>query len=815
MFYTFKSLLLFCSLLFITSYAVAISVNAGKLKGKITDETGTPLTGAIISIPDLHNGTTADSNGSYVLQNLPQGKYLVEVRMLSYASVTTTIVIEGTTVHDFKLKETVIERNEVVITGTSLATEERKSVTPIQSIRMKQLQENIATNVIDAITKLPGVNQISTGPAISKPVIRGLGYNRIITLNDGIRQEGQQWGDEHGIEIDDYNVSRIEVLKGPASLAYGSDALAGVINIISDEPLPLGKIQGNITTNYQTNNGLEAIHAQLAGNQNGFTWSGYYTGKRAHDYQNAYDGYVYNSRYRNNDFGATVGLSKKWGYSRLSFTSYNQLLGIAEGDRDSATGKFIKPIDDNGVAGEAIATDADGRSYDKSVPYQMINHQKLAWNNNIYLNNGGRIGLVLGYQDNSRKEFGDVLMPDQPGLSFSLQTYTYDLKYFFPTWKGWQVTSGVNGMQQDNANKGTEFLVPDYNLFDIGVYAIAKKDWKRWSVSGGLRYNYRKINVDALYTDSTGERTGEMQPGGSERFQQFSKEFSNISGSIGASYTINDNTVLKFNMASGFRSPNIAELSANGVHEGTIRYEYGNTNLKPESSYQADLGVNWNSEHVLINAAVFYNYIQNFIYIRKLLSSSGADSIPAQNNAEGYPAFIYDQQNAQLYGGELYIDFHPHPFDWLHLENTFSYVRGVTTSGTDSTHNLPYIPAARWLVELRAQQKKMGSFLKNVYAKVGLDINFAQNDIFSAYGTETASKGYTLLNAGIGMDFINKKQNTLFTLTLAAQNLTDVAYQNHLSRLRYADINNVTGRTGIYNVGRNISIMLAIPLNIK
>ncbi|WP_207798833.1 TonB-dependent receptor [Taibaiella soli] len=816
MLYQLRSLLLLCGLLCLTIFtASAGNINAGKLKGKITDEQNVPLTGAVISIPDLHVGATADSNGDYVISNIPQGKYLVEVRMLSYANITEAVTISGVTTHDFKLKETVLERNEVVITGTSLATEERKSVTPIQSIRMKQLQENISTNIIDAITKLPGVSQLTTGPAVSKPIIRGLGYNRIITLNDGVRQEGQQWGDEHGIEIDDYNVSRIEVLKGPASLAYGSDALAGVINIISDDPLPEGKIRGNVTANYQTNNGQEAIHAQLGGNNNGIVWNGYYTGKRAHDYKNPYDGYVFDSRYHNNNFGATIGMNKKWGSSKLSFTSFNQILGISEGERDSATGKFIKAVDDNGVPGEAIVTDDDGRSYSRATPSQQINHQKLVWANNLYFNNGGRIGLTLGYQQNSRKEFEDVLNPTTPGLSFLLKTYSYDLKYFFPVWKGWQVTSGINGMVQHNENKGNEFLIPDYNLFDIGGYAIAKKDWKRWSVSGGLRYNYRKITSDALYTDSSGERTSGPVAGGEQRFQQFNTSFSNISGSLGASYALTEKTILKFNFASGFRAPNIAELSANGVHEGTIRYEYGNLGLKPETSFQGDIGINWSSDHVQINGAVFYNHIQNFIYIRKLLNASGKDSIPEQNNDQGYPAFIYDQTNATLYGGELYVDLHPHPFDWLHLENTFSYVRGVTSNNTDSTHNLPYIPAARWLIELRAQQKKMGSFLRNVYAKVGVDINFAQNNVFTAYNTETASPGYTLLNAGVGMDFVGKKQNTLFTLTLAAQNLTDVAYQNHLSRLRYADINYVTGRQGIFNMGRSFSITVSVPLDIK
>jgi iron complex outermembrane receptor protein len=787
-----------------------------QLKGKITDDDhGEPIIGATITIPDLKAGAVSDSVGNYLIKNLPKGRYLVEVRSLGFNTMTKYIAIDQVTDQNFQLHESIIEKNEVIITGTSMATEERKSVIPIQSIRMKELRENPSTNIIDAISKMPGVSQVTTGPAISKPVIRGLSYNRIITLNDGVKQEGQQWGDEHGIEIDDYNVSRIEVLKGPASFAYGSDAIAGVINIISDEPLPLGRIEANVAANYQSNNGLFAEHASLAGNLNGFTWDTYITNKQAHDYQNKYDGYVFNSSFNNINYGATIGFNKKWGYSRLAFTSFNQNLGIVEGDRDSATGKFIKLVNDNGEEKEEIATNEDGRSYSKQIPAQGIEHQKIVWTNNIYLHNAGRIGLTLGYQQNTRKEFGDVLEPDKPGLHFLLQTYNYDLKYFFPEWQGWQASAGVNGMQQKNTNKGIEFLIPDYTLFDAGVYLIAKKDWDKWAISGGLRLNHRTINGENLFLDSMDERVNGPVPGGIIQFQSFNSNYSNLVGSVGISYDLTERMTLKFNVATGFRAPNIAELSANGVHEGTIRYEYGNSKLLPEKSIQGDAGLGWNSNHVLVNASLFYNYIKDYIYISKLQSVNGGDSIPELHNADGFPAFVYTQTNAALYGGEFFIDLHPHPLDWLHFENTFSYVRGITFNSTGSTRNLPYMPPARWLIELRAQKKSTGKWARNFYAKAGVDMNFAQNNVFSAYGTETATPGYTLVNAGLGLDIVNKKQATVCSVNLSVNNITDVAYQNHLSRLKYADVNNVTGRGGVFGMGRNFSVNLNVPLVLK
>ena len=810
--YYFRSLILLVILLPFTSFAQAQS---NTFSGTVTDTSNQPLVGVIISLPDLKTGTATDANGHFYIDHLPKGSFLVQVKMLGFTSITQYININGSTEKQYTLQAGIIEKGEIIVTGTSLATEERRSVTPIQSISIKEMHENASSNIIDAISKLPGISQLSTGPAISKPIIRGLGYNRIITLSDNIRQEGQQWGDEHGIEIDDYNVSRIEILKGPASLAYGSDALAGVINIISDDPVPVGTINGNVTANYQTNSGLAALHAQTGGNINGINWNVYGTSKQSHDYQNAYDGYVHNSRFSNLDYGAAIGINKKWGYSRLSFTSFNQNLGIVEGERDSATGKFLKLINDHGDVAETIATEDDGRSYSKQLPRQEINHRKIAWNNNLYLNNGGRIGLTLGYQQNTRKEFEDVLQPDVSGLHFLLNTYNYDLRYYLPAIAGWHITTGINGMQQNNSNKGDEFLIPAYTLSDGGAYAIAKKDWNKWTVSGGLRINYRNMEGKALYLDSTDTVTGQLQPGGFERFSSFSRNYTNLAGSIGAAYNATKSLTWKFNLASGFRGPNIAELSANGVHEGTIRYEYGNLALKAEQSLQADAGMSLNTEHVLVNASIFYNHISNFIYLRKLLSASATDSIPADNNEEGYTAFTYDQQTAALYGGELYIDLHPHPFDWLHLENTVSYVRGTIPNAPDSMRNLPYIPAARWLIELRASKTSMGKYVKNAYAKVGYDITFAQNNAFTAFDTETPTSAYSLLNAGIGFDVMNKKKNTLFTLALSGQNLTDVAYQNHLSRLKYGPENFVTGRQGVYNVGRNFSLMLSVPLMFK
>jgi iron complex outermembrane receptor protein len=786
------------------------------LQGRITDTAGAPLVGAIIELPDLHTGAAADADGRYSIPNLPSGRFLVSVRLIGFASQSLSIMLNGITTQDFRLSEAVLEQHEVIVTGTSMASEQRRSTTPVQSLSAKQMRENASTNVIDAITRLPGVQQLSTGPAISKPIIRGLGYNRIVTLNDGIRQEGQQWGDEHGIEIDDYNVSRVEVLKGPASLTYGSDAIAGVINILSEEPASIGHINASLAANYQTNNGQQALHARIAGNEHGLYWSGYYTGKRAHDYRNANDGYVFNSRFSNSDYGATIGMNKHWGSSRLSYNSFNQFLGLPEGTRDSATGRFVQDVNSNGIAETILVDDAESKRFGLVTPHQQINHQRLAWVNTIYLRNGARAGFTFGLQQNERREFADVLNPDEPGLYLRLRTLSYDLHYLLKEWNAWQLSTGINGMRQWNTNLGTEFLVPDYTLLDIGAYIVAKREWNKWSLSTGLRVDNRSMLSNYLNVDSLGRRTATAYPppGGYQRFKDWAWDFTSPSGSLGVSYAYSKRTSFKINIASGYRAPNIAELMANGVHEGAIRYEYGNKTLTPENSVQGDIGVDYNSEHLSVNAALFYNYIHNYIFIHKLNTVSGDDSIPTVNNPDAFPAFEFAQTNAALAGGEFYVDFHPHPLDWLHLENTFSYVQGQNLNGADSIRYLPNMPPARWLIALRAQTKSLGKYISNAYFKLELDNNFEQHLVFSAYSTEIPSAAYSLLNASLGFDILRKGKPAA-TIAIAAQNLTDVAYQNHLSRLRYADVNNETGRRGIFGMGRNISLSLSVPIVLK
>ena len=772
-------------------HAVELPPATNVLEGKITDSNGQPIVGATVYFAELKTGAVSDINGRYKVSNLPARNLLVQISFVGYKMQTLTVNPAHQSHLNFTMEESVTEIAEVAVTGRGIATQVEKLPTPISVISTAELQQTSSTNIIDALSHQPGVSQITTGSGISKPVIRGLGYNRVVVVNDGVRQEGQQWGDEHGIEVDEANISRIEILKGPASLMYGSDAMAGVINLFSSPILPQGKMSLNVLANYQTNNGLRAYSLDYAGHKNTFVWDVRYSNKTAHAYQNKYDGYVFNSGFSEHALSGLVGLSSWWGYSHLTLSTYQLKPGIVEGDRSDLTGQFIRETAD----GEEIVNNTDLKSYSLQVPYQHVNHYKALWSNNLLLGEGS-LKATVGYQQNQRQEYADPAAPNDYGLFFKLHTVNYNVLYQFPETKGYNFSAGVGGMYQKSLNLGSEFLVPEYHLFDAGWFVMGDKTVGKFDLSGGLRF------------DNRSQKAAQLIENDALRFEAFSKNFSGVSGSLGASYHVSKDWTMKLNLSRGYRAPNISELGSNGVHEGTLRYETGNTRLKPEQSMQLDYELGFINNHVTARLNLFANTINNFIYLHKLSANAVGDSI-----RDEVPVYKFDQGHALLAGGEFYLDIHPHPWDWLHFENSFSYVHSALLNQPDSMSHLPFTPPAKWTSDLRFDLSVCRKHFQNTYLNIGIEKYFAQNDIYSAYGTETATPGYALLNAGIGTDIVRKKK-TLCSLYIVGTNLTDMAYQSHLSRLKYADENVATGRSGVYNMGRNISIKAIIPVDL-
>ena len=768
------------------------------LTGKVTDEKGNPLSGASVFLHDVKTGAITDVNGSYKTSPVNRGNYLVEVTYQGYASQIVPVTLNGNISKDFTLSTTAVEQEAVTVTGVSSATRLRNSPQPVSLVKKTDLLQNASTNLINALVRKGGISVITTGPAISKPVIRGLGYNRVVTINDGIRQEGQQWGDEHGIEIDEYSVQRAELLKGPASLMYGSDGIAGVINFITNQPVTAGAIKGNILATYTDNNNTEGFNANLAGNLlNGFNWNMYGSLKSAADYSNKYDGRVFNSRFNEKNWGGYIGINKSWGYSHLLISNFNQKLGLTEGVRDSSTGKFLYMAE---TPYAAIATNDQLKSKGFITPYQHVQHFKIALDNSI-ASGKNRVVTTVAYQQNQRREFGNPDAPATPDLYFNLKTVNYNLQYQMAAHQGWKTTFGLNGMYQQNRNLADEKLIPEYNLFDAGIFVYSTKSFKKLTISGGLRGDTRKMDIKGL------------QQMGYTKFNAVNKQFANISGSAGIAYEASNEVTLKANIARGYRAPNAAELSSNGAHEGTYRYEYGDNNLKTENSLQVDAGLEVVSRHISFGINAFYNHINNYIYYSRLEAADGGDSL-INDNGTLLEAFKFGQSGATLAGFEANFDIHPHPLDWLHFENTFSFVAGTFSNYFEGSNRLPAMPPAHLLSELRANFSKSGAVLRNLYFKAEMDVTARQNRVFKAYNTETPTAGYALFDIGAGSDFTAKKRK-IFSLYLSLNNITNVAYQNHLSRLKYTDINNVTGRRGVFNMGRNFNVKMNLPLDFK
>lgn len=813
--------LIWLSLLLISHLLNAQTKLSGYVKSKITSE---PLPGAIVYFPDFKNGTSAKTDGSFEINNLPKIKTLVQIKLIGYKTIIQTINLAEVSAYTFELEESVVESNEVVVTGLSKATEIKKNPVSMTFIDSKYLNENTATNVIDALIKVPGVNAVSTGPNVSKPFIRGLGYNRILTLFDGVRQEGQQWGEEHGIEIDQFLIDRIEVVKGPASLIYGSDALAGVVNLLPENPLPEGTIRGGLQTNYQTNNGLQAGSFSLAGNQKGFIWGLRTSYKEATNFKNKYDGRVFNTGFKENNLNTYLGLNRKWGYSHLNFSLYDNSQEIPDGSRDSTTRKFTKQITEEDTL-RPIVSASELNSYSINTIHQRVQHSRIFSTNNLIIGQG-KLAVRLGYQQSIRREFAHPQKPDIAGLYLKMQTATYDLKYYLPEKKGWEGALGINGMYQtNNVTAGTAFVIPNYKLFDFAPFIFTKKNSGKWDFAFGARYDTRSFNNDALYLKTNPNSGFDMvvtdTSGATKRFENYQHVFSGFSGSGGLTYNINSKLLIKANIARGFRTPNISELSAKGVHPGTGFEQLGDINFKPEFSLQEDIGFFFDNEHISASAEVFNNIIDNYIFNQKLQSLSGGDSIYIESG-NNYPVFKFKQIKAQLFGGEARIDIHPHPLDWLHFENSISFVNALNLGGNgalinDSNKYIPFIPPPHTNSELIAEFRKKVKCFSKIYLKIGVQYYLAQNRAFLFNNTETKTPAYTLIDAGFGTNIINKKGNTIFTLGIFGTNLADVAYQSNMSRLKYFDNypKNGTGRSGIYSMGRNFSFKITVPIGFK
>jgi iron complex outermembrane receptor protein len=734
------------------------------LKGKVLDKnTKEAVVGASVIIPELKIGTSTNEKGEFSFTNFSARRMMLRVRGIGYGSINVYVeMLNDQTSLELFLSPQILEKDEVVITGSAFATNHAQSSVSVDPIEKSQIQNTAATNITEALTQVAGVSSTSSGGGIAKPVIRGLGYNRIVIINEGIRQEGQQWGDEHGLEIDQFSAERVEVLKGPASLLFGSDAIGGVINILEPFPAPLGTIKGELVSQYQSNNKQYVASAMAEGNQKGLVWRFRKTNKNSAAYSTPNE-VIYNSAFNEDNASLMLGINKKWGYQHFHFSSYQAQFGMIEGVRDSS-GLFITH-DGNSVSND----DALTRTID--LPFQMVNHYKLSSLGSYFIGKGN-LRTVFGWQNNQRKEYEDDV--SVPNMYIDLKTITGDLKYYFPQQNNWDIVVGISAGLQQNKNKGAAYLIPDFSSTDFGVFSSIKKIKDKWSRNFGLRYDWKSISADSL----------------SGIFTSFERSFNAVIGSLGFTYEATDQLHFRWNAGRGFRVPNISELSANGVHEGTFRYEIGNPDLKPESSWQFDAGLGYESEKLGGEFSLFYNAFKQFIYYRNFQNQT------QEVDNQLYPVFKYVQGNALFYGGELSIDYHP--INQVHFGNKISYVWAVNQ---ETKLALPFIPPFHLNTVLNYEFiKSKNTNWKSLKVNAQFDYYAKQNRIDQF---ETITNAYSLLSGG----FSARYESNAFCIDfyLIVNNITNEVYFNHLSRLKYV---------GIAGMGRNLTIGCSIPFAI-
>lgn len=766
-------------------------------------------------------GNVSDVSGRFELKEIPLGSYTLTVSCIGYKKFEKKIQLNDNLLLNIELELEEKKLQELVITGVSKATRIKENPLSISSLGAKKIEEGTESNLMDILQKnTTGVSMLKTGPNISKPFIRGLGYNRVLTLYDGIRQEGQQWGDEHGLEVDAYGMQNIEVIKGPASLMYGSDAVAGVVSLIPMIADTSAKgIHGKIINEYQHNNNLIGNGLYLSETIKNITYSLGASHRIAKNYSNKVDERVYNTGFQE------INLTNKWQVRfkksdvQLNATLYHNIQGIPDGSRDSSTRKFSYQqfegaLDD--IKKRPLVSNDILNSYAPAQLHQQIKHYRIYAKQSLSIGKS-KLNYSLAWQHNTRKEITHPTDLNQAGLFVKLNTINYSLLYQLPETKYRVTAIGFNGMWQQNNNAdATDFPIPNYSLLDAGAFIHNVWNLDKLTFSAGLRYDLRQVEINDLFTINNpvsgfSEQTLNINaPETYHQYKAFTKKFNGLSGSAGISYIQNENWHYKLNFSRGYRAPGITELASNGLDPGARIMYLGNQNFKAEFSNQQDIGVFFEHKNIDASVSLFNNYIQNYIYLAQLADADNKPVIDAQGNR----TFQYQQAKAQLYGLESTLNFHPAAWNGFSMIHHFQFVRGFNRSnafdgkGIDGAY-LPFIPPAQWNMIISQTFSAKKWRLKNISPKFEIEYHAAQDRFMALYGTETFTPSYLLLHASINFEF-NFGGKKMLHLQLFVNNLSNELYQSNMSRLKYFEYfaDNRPNSSGIYNMGRNSGIKL-------
>lgn len=716
------------------------------VRGKVSDQTNNQaLSFASVYIPEQNKGTLTDENGEFALSDLPSVKIKIQFSYVGYKTLIKTIVPGNSEiVLNIEMEPSILQAEEVVVSGGTHSSQHENAM-KIELIKSKEIASAGTPSFMEAIAGIPGVDMISKGTGVAKPVIRGLSMTNILMLNNGVKMENFQFSENHPFIIDEFGIDQVEIIKGPASLLYGSDAVGGVINVLKEKPAPVGKILGDYNMQYHSNTQGVVSNLGLKGSSKNLFW-GIRGGIKSHtDYKDGNGDYVPNTRFNENSFKANLGLIKSYGLFRLYYDYNRPELGMCVG---------------NSIA----LTNENGR--ENRIWYQDLSNHVISTRNTLFPGKY-KIELNASYQMNNRKLQTDTSTAAFELVDMDMNTFSYEVKTYLPSTAHSEYIIGIQGANKTNRNhEAPSHVLPDADVNDFSFFGLAQYTFfERLKTQGGIRYDFRSISTEAETNK-----------------EAVDKNFGDISASIGATFELNEDLFLRANLASAYRTPNIAELTQNGLH-GT-RYEQGDSDLESQRNYEADISAHYHSKYIMIDVSGFYNHIRDYIYI----------SPTADTTDSGYDIYRYSQTDAELYGGELTVDVLA--FEWLNLNTGYAYLVGKKNDG----NYLPFIPQNKLRFEIRFQKNEL-AFFRNNYFKFGGLYAAGQNNPSEF---ETESDSYFLLNAGIGTEIKWAKQ--LISLSVQANNLLNETYIDHLSTLK--DL-------GYYNIGRNISIHMKIPFGIK
>ncbi|HEX2217414.1 MAG TPA: TonB-dependent receptor [Gemmatimonadales bacterium] len=693
------------------------------LSGRVADPGGRPLFQARVTVLEANRSALTDLEGRFEVVGLPSGTYGVSFSAIGYAPLVRRVTLdEEDVVPEVELKPSLVELPDLQVTAAPVATTSLASPQPVSVLGGADLEASRSATLGETVSTLPGVRSLSTGAGVGKPVIRGLSSNRVLVLADGERVESQQWGDEHGPQVEAVDAERIEVIRGPASVLYGSDALGGVINVVTP-PLPDAQgrepfANGRAVASYSTNNEQPDGTLAFEGAAGGFGFRTSLTGRTSDDVGTP-AGPLFNSGLWTVNGSGTVGYRGGWGSVSASYVRRDERVEIHE-----------DPAEEPGA-----------------TPFQRIGDDRLHLSGSLPVGLS-HLDIDLGIGRNRRREF-ESDDSDEVALGLLSRTYSADVRLHHAPVGAVGGIVGLSALRNSFEKFGEETLIPNNAYNNLGVYAFEQAEIGRWNLSIGARYDYRRLTVedDTVLGVAAQRRT-----------------YHSATGNLGALYRVAEPLALVFNLGRGYRSPTAYDLFSNGVHEGTVRFERGDPSLENETSVNADLAVRVQTSALSAELGAFANYIDNFIF---------PDPTEEVDPASGFQIFDITQGNARLSGFEAAVEYHPS--EWLHVRGTADYTRGRNRS-TDAP--LPFIPPFRATYSVKLEGGD-GEVLQHPYFSIGGESNARQTDLDPE---DFAPPGYTLVHLGAGA--VIPLGARTFAVDFQLRNALDKAYANFLSRYK-------------------------------